>query len=593
MTALLEFIAILFVATAFGRRFVGKSPPLERSVFGAGLGLGILAFAVFAAGLARLLYPGVLLGLLVVMALFSVREMRCLVSEIASGLRRGGGKLSAGDAAITLSVAVIGSAALVMALAPPAGTDWDGLAYHLAVPKIYLQHHRILFVPFTSHSNFPFLTEMLYTLGLSISGPALAKLFHFGMYALTAAALYSLGARHMSRSVGKIAALLFMSMPVVFYEAGIAYADLTTAFYVLLGVYAVLNWEESGRGLALCGVLLGFALGTKVLAVIPLAAVCVWVLISSRSLKAAALPMLLALLVGAPWYVKSYVYTGNPVYPFMYEIFGGRVWSDAAAEAYRAEQAGFGMGKGLMQLFMLPWNLLVNGEKFANGPLFGRLIGPAVIGLAPVALLAGVNRKVWKVAAVAAVYVVAWFFLMQHSRYLAAVLPLLALVCAAGVDAAKRWRMGRYLVAGFVGACVLFTLIPALVTAKMAWPGVVGPGDEYLSANLEIYDAEEYLNRSAAGKTVLLDEVRGFYLDRPYIWGSPNHNAMVPWRTFHDGTEMVTWFVERGYANALLNWRYAPSDSLESPLVTDAIGKGLMIEVYASNGVSIYELVVR
>jgi hypothetical protein len=52
--------------------------------------------------------------------------------------------------------------------------------------------------------------------------------------------------------------------------------------------------------------------------------------------------ILSALLVALPWYVKNWAFTGNPVYPFLFEVFGGKGWDSFRAEAYSASGTGIG-----------------------------------------------------------------------------------------------------------------------------------------------------------------------------------------------------------------------------------------------------------
>src|SRR5205085_10367980 len=101
--------------------------------------------------------------------------------------------------------------------------EWVALSSHLAVPKIYLEHHRIVYLPTDHHSNFPFLVEMLFTIGLLFDGYALANLFHFACGALCVAALWMLGRRYFTPAAGRIAALAFATTPIVLWEAGAAY----------------------------------------------------------------------------------------------------------------------------------------------------------------------------------------------------------------------------------------------------------------------------------------------------------------------------------------------------------------------------------
>lgn len=604
-------ISLIFALTAvsFGMKLLSvlkikTVSTFESAIFGLGIGFGVLAYLVLLAGLLKVLYWQAILAMIGVMALLSIKEVWRLVKSVYTAVRtKGASKLSAVDSLVIIAAVSLGSMALIGALSPPTRLDWDGLAYHLAIPKIYLSRHAIFYVPYISHSNFPFLTEMLYTVGLSLGSVSIAKLFHYWMYIGTAAAIFGLCRRHINSMTGKIAAVLFLSVPVVWWEAGSAYADISTALYITLAAYAFFNWEEtrSSIWLIVCGVVSGFALGTKVLAVVPLAGLCMLVLFSTgrshgwgRGFKLASMLALTAILVGSPWYIKSYIYTGNPVYPFMYNIFGGKYWSDATAAAYTSAQTRFGMGGGLLKLILIPWNLLVNGYKFYDTATPSGLIGMAFLGLIPIQILVNkTNKTIPRIGFIAALFILAWFFLMQYSRYLLTVMPLLAIIAAAGVDEAnRRWTVGKHIVDGFVIICVLTSLIVAWpLTSIYAQPvfGIVSR-ETYIKTFLDVYAAESYINETTPDdtKVVLFDEVLGFYLNREYMWGNPNHHEIIPWRQFRVGKDMVKWFTDRGYTYAMINWKQANPDEIHQKIITDAIGHGLMPELFSKNGVSVY-----
>lgn len=601
---------IVLILMAFGRRMltllkVKADTPLEASVFSAGLGLGVMAYLVLAVGLMGVLYTWALLAILGVMALVSLQEISRIVNEIAGGIKhQAANRLSAAGSLITISAVALGGLALIAALAPPSGIDWDGLAYHLAVPKLYLLKHRIFYVNFTSHSNFPFLTEMLYTLGLSMGSIALAKLFHFWMYIFSAVAIYALGKKHFSPLVGSVGAILFMSTPVVLWEAGMAYADLATALYISLAVYALLNWEKTERTpwLVVCGLASGFALGTKVLASVPIGVMCAWILAThgytkgwGRGWKPALLVGFIALLVGAPWYIKTYIYTGNPFYPFLYNIFGGRNWSQQDAEVYRAAQQAFGMGRGAKELLLLPWNLTMNGFKFFDSPRAFGLIGCLFLGLIPIQILTfKKNRATVLLGIISLVFLIAWFVLMQQSRYLITVLPIFSILAALGVESAAQWRIGRHAVNAFIGLGIVLSLLLGFMLAVGGARAAFGiePQDEYLSRTLDLYEAEAYVNSlTGEQKTILFDEVRGFYLNGDYIWGNPGHHELIPWAEFKVGKDMVDFLRKMGFTHAIVNWEFANSnDFVHSELIGGALAHGLIMEVYSSNGVSVYEI---
>jgi len=614
LLALPIFIIFLVISVALGRKLllllrIKSSSTVESIVFSLALGFGCFSYLVLAIGLLKVLYPAVILTAIGIIGVIVIPEIRNLYSEIVSIKKSSKNPCrSPGDFLLGFSMVCIGGMALVCALAPPTGMDWDGLAYHLAVPKLYLMHHSIYYVPFTSHSNFPFLTEMLYTIGLATHSAGVAKLFHFALYLGSAAGIYSMGSRYSGSLAGKIAALIFMTVPVVFYEAGLAYADITMGFYILLAVYSMLNWQASGmrRWLVICALMCGFALGTKVLAVVPIFAICalivVWRARECQTADGVRLALLVGIggaIVGSVWYVKSFVYTGNPVYPFLYNIFGGKNWSVEAAKVYQAEQSSFGMGKGFSELLFLPWNLLTEGTKFTNkqnANVFA-VIGPAFLGLIPVYVLrARFNKGVLQTGIVAGVFVLSWFVLMQHSRYLIAAVPLLCVIAGAGAELGiSGGKLGKWCVTGFVACVTICSIYSGAMLAALNYEPVFGmqtqPG--FLSRMLDVYEAEKFINENTpqTARIVLFDEVRGFYLDRDYMWGNPNHHELIPWKSFKSGKEMVQWFRANGFTYVLWNRSFGTEqDYIRGTLFPDAEKSGLMREVYETRGRAVYEL---
>ena len=147
MIAILQFIAITAIAAAFARRLLGRFEPEfdsvgERLVFEAALGLGMLGLLIFALGALQLFYLPSFLVLLLLMAVLSWRALSGVVSDAFSGLRSLRKLQWKAETMIAGGIlAAIGFFALIRALAPPIGDDWDSLAYHLAIPKLFLKHH--------------------------------------------------------------------------------------------------------------------------------------------------------------------------------------------------------------------------------------------------------------------------------------------------------------------------------------------------------------------------------------------------------------------------------------------------------------------
>ena len=602
------FLPLVVICFGVGARALRRlrltcSGIAEEAVFAVPVGMGIVAYLLLALGLVGLLRLAPVLILLAVLAVFGGRDSGRLIVAAARWLyrrqpeegdratalpctetqagasscptRRPQGEPEnnrhrAAPAALAVGafLLVMGALTLLGALTPSGQNDWDALSYHLAAPKIYLQHGRIIYLPWMSHSNFPFTAEMLYALGLMLEGQRLAKLFDWLAGLLMIATAMQLGAG--KRSGATVAAIL-AATPILIWEATTAGNDLAIALYTVLALLALARWAETDhRGwLWASGIACGFALGMRPTALVALVFLCGsaawqvrrrWRRPWRSALGAAGVVALIACVIGSPWYVKSAVWTGNPVYPFLYGIFDGKFWSAEAARLYRVEQLSFGMGHGIGAFLLYPWNLTAHPQRFFNfpeKPLAYISIAPLYLALIPLLLLAAKPHRITRfLLGFMAVFSVGWFLLSQHIRYFIPVLPAVAVLAAEGALAARTTRALRLLVAGLVGVVGVVAAGIALLLVGPGAPAAIGIESDqaYLARALDIYPAIRYINTALPrdAKVVTLGETRGFYLDREYIWGDPGQHTLFAYDRYRTPAELVDAYAERGFTHVLM-----------------------------------------
>lgn len=591
------------------------------------LGLGTIAYCVLAAGLAGVLRPWVLAALLAAgLALLAGtwRRSGTLPSPPQDTVPR------SGRSGATLVqwllygyLAVLGVLTAAGALGPVDGLDWDSLSYHLAAPKIYLREGRIGFIAYDSHTHFPFTMEMLYTLGLQFGGAPGAKLFHWAAGWLTAGAVgawtarFQVGGRPAPAWAPPLAAATFISMPIVLWELGTAYVDLGTALFQLLALSLLLDRLASGEGqdprraeapprwtaFALAGIFSGFAMGTKMTALVQfglIGAGLLWAVVGaapakrSERLAAAALFGGAGAVVAAPWYLKSWLWTGNPVYPFFYHLFPGSYsWTPEAAAAYATEQRSFGLGRRVPELLLAPWNLAVHGRAFfvneraLVGDKLGSL-GPHWAGLVPVLLWCrGLDRRAVPVLWYCAGSLLAWFVLSQQARYFCSVLAPLAAILAL-VPAALPSSLLRAGAAVFCAGGLALSLVmhlPLATTRLSVVTGVVQER-EYLESQLPgLYEAARYVNSLPQDvRVALYQETRGYYLDRNYFWANPLQHNLIPYDRLATGADLVRELGRFGITHVLINYDFCRGveQSRWYLLLMDAMRSGHLRENFRS-----------
>jgi 4-amino-4-deoxy-L-arabinose transferase-like glycosyltransferase len=231
--------------------------------------------------------------------------------------------------------------------------------------------------------------ESLFGLAMLLRGDVSAKLLHLTYGLLLAALIYRLSRRWQGREVAGWILLLLVTMPMVAVLAAWAYNDLALAFYQLAALYALLSHTESRRWgwLFVAGLLSGLALGLKYTAFpLPLVGMAYLLWQPGRRWRKVAVFALLTGLVAAPWYLRNWAFTGNPVYPF---LFGGRNW-DAFRSAWYAH-AGTGIGWHPLRILALPATMTL-GLRDVN--YYDGRMGPLFLALAPA--LVWLTVRTWR-----------------------------------------------------------------------------------------------------------------------------------------------------------------------------------------------------
>ncbi len=410
----------------------------EYVVFSLGLGFGILSYSVFLLGVLQFLYTValyILIGLFAILALAGWLGFRCPLEIERKTTYKIAARFYRCIGAILIACLLVG---FLLVLTPAVGKD--ALTYHLAVPKLFLKHHGIYFIPGNIFAHYPLNSEMLYAVGLALRGDVLAKGIHFVMALSILLSMWQFARHHISEIVFvPLALLVFYTIPSVFVTSHMAYNDLTVSFYAFLAIYAFVNWfsRREDRWLILCGVLSGVAISTKYTALLLPFLGCLGILWACRHHRASgrhALRLLLVYLictvvVGSPFYVRNWIMAGNPFYPFLYGIFDGRGWDPEQARLYDLFVRSLGMGRGFWDYLLLPWNVSVNARM--HSPQFDGILGPVFILTLPFAI--GM-RKIPVSAKIAMAYCLFtfmfWASSAQQIRYLIPVFPFLAIMTA-------------------------------------------------------------------------------------------------------------------------------------------------------------------
>ncbi|MGD9722748.1 MAG: ArnT family glycosyltransferase [Pirellulales bacterium] len=458
--------AIFGVALAAGwmalrsARLDGLLTRLEAFVFAAGVGLNLVSLATLALGLCGVMRPDVYaaIGTAVLIAAGAMAWRGRGESQAAQ--RRVETKNSPaepGAAQYTSALLWLAAPFVVViflgAMLPP--VDFDVREYHLQAPKEFFEQGRVTFLPHNVYANMPLGTEMLSLLGMIAArdgwtGALVGKVLIASFAPLAALLLVAAGRRVATRDAGVVAALVYISIPWIALVSMQGLVEGAFAFYWLAALVAVLLWQQrhgadarAHRLLWLAGFLAGGAVSTKypavVFCVVPLAG---W--IAYASLRQgftppgiARLRPLLAFLAFVVlgcglWLAKNAAFTGNPVYPLAYELFGGVTRTLENNAQWRAvhdppnfDPADFARRASEVVLSS-PW------------------LSPLLMPLAALGVLTWRSRLAWWLAAYCGyVFVVWWCFTHRIDRFWIPMLPIVALLAGLGATwtTARGWRL--------------------------------------------------------------------------------------------------------------------------------------------------------
>ena len=124
-----------------------------------------------------------------------------------------------------------------------------------------------------------------------------------------------------------------------------------------------------------------------------------------------------AFALAAPWLLKSYIYTGDPLYPVLWKYFGGIEWSDALSEQFWTWQNSIGMGHTPRDYLLLPVRIFLNGGGGYEN--FGARMSKTWVVFLPLTIVfmpwVPVARRFLLPAAL---YFIIWAVSSQQSRFL-------------------------------------------------------------------------------------------------------------------------------------------------------------------------------
>jgi hypothetical protein len=345
---LLWLVAGYGYGSLFLRRFRIETNRAFRVISEIALGLGFIALVTLALGLLGFLTAATSWGMVLIGALAAALPLReWFAKKTATAFRPHWLYLLT---APPLAIATFAALILPGILWGDEPNGYDVVEYHLQIPREWFESARITPLTHNVFSYFPQGMEMHYLLAMHLrggpwSGMYLAQLMHVAMGALlvlaASAVAIELGA---SAAKAASAALILATAPWILELAPIAYNECGLLLYLLLAAgWAIramrVNTPANVQYVtaSLAGVFAGLACGMKLTAA-PLAFFAITPIFhlgGQRRMIDRSLIFLASMFIAfSPWLIRTWSWTGNPVFPEAQRMLGKAHFSDTQVERW-------------------------------------------------------------------------------------------------------------------------------------------------------------------------------------------------------------------------------------------------------------------
>ncbi|MEW6619734.1 MAG: glycosyltransferase family 39 protein [bacterium] len=629
LTGLIEISSVLFflifiLLTAFlgghtlFNLFKIEIKGLEKFLFSMGLGFGVLMYLTFFLATAGLLYTQAVCGVMIAIIFLSIKDLKKLIPQKQKkkpNLSQKTKNYSLLDLSLAVILCLTILGVLISTLTPH--ISWDCAVYHLNVPKFYLKEHRFIPILHIVASNMPFNIEMLYTIALSLKNPVVAKLIHFSFGILTLLCIYSFCKRYFNQQIGLWSMVIFYLNPVTLFVANISYIDLAVTYYFLLACYDFFLWSDpmnqdakKGRWLILMAIFCGIMMGAKYTAVFGTfilgAGIFIKLFFSEqvnffKISKQTLLFAFISSLFVIPWLIKSYLFTGNPVYPAAYNLFGGINWDKELADQFAKWQFGKMGKKEILSYLLLPWQMTIHGNY---GQIFDGILSPLYLIFIPFLIfLKERNKVIIYLLCYSMSFFILWSLSIQILRYLLPIVPLWSIIVSYVIDAVSHKGKIHKIAIWTPTLIILLSIqLPHLFQYSTDVLAAVGleSKDAYISRTFPPYKVFKYINEklSDRAKILCLWENRGFYCEREYLADSffEASHMLKMIRKCGSAPQLLEELRKQGITHILINKQLAAifydKKGVEIKIIEEFLGRYCHL-LYSENDVDLYEITVQ
>lgn len=555
------FVLCLFMLASYGAGYLFNRYVLKiyfrraftGTIIDIALGFNLLALITLVMGSFKLLNP---VSIWILLGLFASAGGCLRIAPIAKA------NLIFFRKNITFSIILIGVALFTLGSALCIPYVWDELTYHIALPFRWIAADFLAVFEDNAFSGFPALPQLLFRLGCQNGGILFPRLLVWAAYLSLFTAIYIYLRPYARRFVILFMTFMFIGSPLLIHMMRSTYVEVFIMLNMLVALLLIRETKSSWKTIFLCGILSGGIVATK-LTGIGIAAI-VFIFLWSKYQKSFANKRnslfiyftLGGICMALPFYLRPWVLTGNPFYPFLASWFGGSEAEILVAKYhYLMANSHFGL-RNILGFFTV-FILIAFDNKSFDGIILGwTFIAFLLLGVWWLRNLRDDGKLFWRIKIYLPVsilfYYFFWFMTSQQTRFLQ---PLLFLVLLAAIHGIRRleikWQKNIIIILMLIWTgCFLYPPARGHSIGSSNWQAVrhfslAWRGLGYFSKNttgflkVAVRDPGYIESMTAiAEKTpqdsriMLLYERRGLYCPRHYVIGTPywqaKYNTPVP-----------------------------------------------------------------
>jgi 4-amino-4-deoxy-L-arabinose transferase-like glycosyltransferase len=471
--------------------------------------------------------------------------------------------------------------------------NWDSLTEFAYLGKLFFEEGTIPLITggtlgVHSSANYPPLVPTLYTWFYLFSGgvqEVLAKAVSPIFCGITTLTTFLLARRmYSSNEVAWSSVFFLISTPIVMFVSMDCLADAPFMFYFSSSIYflyiSMTEERLKHRAIIASGLLGGLAAWTKynglflILVVGSIMLVDWWYRRHQSTLKISTwklfgLFLLSFALFGFGWYVRNWLLTGNPVYPFLYGIFGGKdidAWMLATgfnghfatiSEVTRLSLTLPNLFLTFFTIFFIPSPY----ELLDLGPFLGSFLLLAIFFISRKARRSDLFLLSWCLS-----YLFLWrFTISTFLRYLVVVIPALSILSGLALKKLHiRLRASKQILTKQVLLTITFLIIlsgfclPTLINAARGYKAPIFSvptisSEEFLQRRfLGTWDAVNYINERTPADAIILtyDHSLSYYITRKLLFVDEPY--LKPLHTDYSDEEILAFLHDYNVTHILL-----------------------------------------